>query len=113
MAKKKKAIGSDPLSENNQIMREFYKPSKNLKGKTSSKPVKQFTGKPASQYAGKSEKQPLVKATFYLNPENILALEELRLKAIKEQGEKIDKSTLVREAINLLVSQQASIPVKQ
>jgi hypothetical protein len=46
-----------------------------------------------------------VKATFYLNPEQVVALEELRLKHFKETGDKVDKSELVRKAIDLLASQ--------
>lgn len=46
-----------------------------------------------------------VKATFYLNPDQVLALEELRLKRFKETGDKVDKSQLVREAIDLLAKQ--------
>lgn len=48
--------------------------------------------------------QELVKATFYLTPENIIALEELKLK-LRKQGAKVDKSELVRRAIDLLTSQ--------
>ena len=77
-----------------------------------------FTGgpekpsKPAKRRARKTtpEKPPepevnRVKATFYLNPEQVVALEELRLKHFKEKGEKIDKSELVRKAIDLLAKQ--------
>ena len=53
---------------------------------------------PATQQDGK-----LVKATFYLTPEHLLTLERLRL-ARKEQGQKVDKSALVREAIERLQS---------
>ena len=52
--------------------------------------------------AGKG--QELVKATFYLTPAHVIALEELRLK-LRKQGEKVDKSELVRRAIDLLVQQ--------
>ena len=55
------------------------------------------TRMPASQHA--SEPAPeLVKATFYLTPELIMKLEQVRL-ARKRRGEKVDKSALVREAI--------------
>lgn len=77
-----------------------------------------FTGaqeearKPAKRGPRKKEppKQPApkihrVKATFYLNPEQVLTLEELRWKHFKETGDKIDKSELVRKAIDLLASQ--------
>jgi len=49
----------------------------------------------------------LVKATFYLTPEHIMTLEQVRLKR-KQRGEKVDKSALVREAINYLTGELAS-----
>lgn len=48
--------------------------------------------------------QELVKATFYLTPAHVIALEELKLK-LRKQGEKADKSELVRRAIDLLIEQ--------
>ena len=62
-----------------------------------SKQVSQSTSKPAQQ---------LVKATFYLTPENIMQLEQLRL-ARMQKGEKVDKSALVREAIEKITSMPA------
>jgi hypothetical protein len=41
----------------------------------------------------------LVKATFYLKPDQVLKLEQLRLER-RQRGQKIDKSALVREAID-------------
>ena len=61
-------------------------------------PVSQHAVMSATQQDGK-----LVKATFYLTPEHLLTLERLRL-ARKEQGQKVDKSALVREAIERLQS---------
>ena len=55
---------------------------------------------PASQQASKPASTPeLVKATFYLTPGQIMKLEQLRLARL-QQGQKIDKSALVREAID-------------
>lgn len=45
----------------------------------------------------------LVKATFYLEEAQVLALEELRL-ARRQRGEKADKSALVREALDRLIA---------
>lgn len=45
----------------------------------------------------------LVKATFYLEEAQVLALEQLRLTR-RQRGDKVDKSALVREAINGLVA---------
>lgn len=73
--------------------------------KQASKTAGQLTSKPASQHTGK-----LAKATFYLRPEQILKLEEIRLEAMREGKARLDKSALVREAIDLLVSQYAGKP---
>ena len=71
------------------------------------------TTKLESQQDSKPAKQRLVKATFYLTPENITSLEELKLRELKETGERVDKSELVRRAIDLLVEQHNSKPVRQ
>ena len=62
-----------------------------------STPVTPPTSKPLNQ---------LVKATFYLTPENIMQLEHLRIERL-QKGEKVDKSALVREAIEKLTSKPA------
>ncbi len=59
-----------------------------------SEPVKQQAVKPAVE---------LVKATFYLTPDLVLKLEEVRLTRLRG-GVKVDKSALVREAIEQLAS---------
>ncbi len=58
------------------------------------KTVRQDTGTPVS---------PLVKATFYLTPDLIMKLEEVRIERLR-RGQRIDKSALVREAIDQLAS---------
>ncbi len=45
------------------------------------------------------------KATFYLQPDHQVALDELKLK-LKKRGIKTDKSQLVKQAIDLLVEQE-------
>jgi hypothetical protein len=65
-----------------------------------SKSTQQETGILASQLAGPA-KPELVKATFYLTPDLILKLEELRMERLR-RGEKVDKSALVREALDRL-----------
>ena len=57
---------------------------------------------PASQQAGTPASQ-LVKATFYLTPELVLKLEQIRFDRL-QRGERVDKSALVREAIDRLAS---------
>ena len=57
---------------------------------------------PASQHVSKPAlSDELVKATFYLTPGQIMKLEQLRLTR-RQQGQKVDKSALVREAIDAL-----------
>jgi len=57
-------------------------------------PVAQSTSEPVSQ---------LVKATFYLTPDLVLKLEEVRMERLR-RGQRVDKSALVREAIQQLAS---------
>ncbi|MCS7198089.1 MAG: hypothetical protein NZ930_05370 [Candidatus Bipolaricaulota bacterium] len=79
--KPRRSIAHDPLAES-EIMRDFYKPT------TSEEP-----------------KPGLVKATFYLAPEDVIALEELQLQIRKRTGRKANKSELMREAIALLLKE--------
>ena len=56
----------------------------------------------ANQHVSKSAPtDELVKATFYLTPGQIMKLEQLRLTR-RQRGHKVDKSALVREAIDAL-----------
>ena len=76
-------------------------------GQDDSIPVsQQKASKPADELPTK------VKATFYLWPDDITALEELKLEHWKQAGEKTDKSQLIRQAIKLLKDQYASKPAK-
>ena len=59
---------------------------------TAEAPAPQQDSTPAPQF---------VKATFYLTPELILKLEQVRFDRL-QRGEKTDKSALVREAIERL-----------
>jgi hypothetical protein len=61
--------------------------------------VSQQDDQPAGQDAGKPAH--LVKATFYLTPALVMKLEEIRFARMRG-GERVDKSALVREAIELL-----------
>lgn len=81
--KPRRSIAHDPLAES-EIMKAFYKPSA----------VKSSEAAPG-----------LVKATFYLAPDDVIALEELQLQIRKRHGRKANKSELMREAIALLVKE--------
>ena len=68
------------------------------------KPAKPRASKKAPEKPAEPEVNR-VKVTFYLNPEQVVALEELRLQHFKDTREKIDKSELVRKAIDLLAKE--------
>lgn len=82
--KTRRSIAHDPLAES-EIMKDFYKP------KSRTNPEESAPG--------------LVKATFYLAPDDVIALEELQLRIRKREGRKANKSELMREAIALLVKE--------
>jgi DNA-binding TFAR19-related protein (PDSD5 family) len=74
-----------------------------------SKPVNQQTSVPVQQQASETasqedDKTVFMKATYYITPEQDLKLDRVRL-ARKTLGEKIDKSGLIRELIDMLVEQ--------
>ncbi len=58
--------------------------------------------KPEVEIKNSENKENLVKATFYLAVDQITTLEVIQLNQRKNTGSKPDKSSLVREAINLL-----------
>lgn len=107
---KKPIVTSKPVSQHTGIpvMKPKHKASITASQHTSkpvsqqrSKPkVKGNTSIPVSQHTG-----ILTKATFYIYPEQIIDLEKLRLNHLTTKKEKIDKSELVRQAINMLVTQ--------
>jgi hypothetical protein len=82
---------SKPVEQNTVLMVNQY----------TNKPEEQDTGLPVEQEAGKPV---FMKATYYITPEQDLKLEQIRL-ARRERGQRVDKSALIREAINLLVNQ--------
>ena len=65
-----------------------------------------FSGQQTSEAVSQQTAKPtvdLVKATFYLTPDLVMKLEEVRMKRLRD-GIKMDKSALVREAIEQLAS---------
>ncbi len=80
--KPRRSLAHDPLAES-EIMKDFYRSSKSPGGAT----------------------PKLVKATFYLSPDDVITLEELQLTIRKRTGRKVNKSELMREAIALLVKE--------
>ena len=60
---------------------------------------------PSSHLATQPAKQRRIKATFYLRPDDIIAIDEMQTKRFRAQGKKPEKSELVSEAIQLLAQQ--------
>lgn len=75
---------------------------------SNSKPVKQLTVQEPEHLDSKPVKQQRIKATFYLQPEDIIAIDEMQTKRFRENRKKPEKSELVSEAIQLLLRQQNS-----
>lgn len=49
-------------------------------------------------------KEKLVKATYYIRPEHVIALERIQLAERQRLGKRRDKSDLIQEAIGLLIA---------
>src|SRR6266516_5255062 len=75
------------------------RPNSLLVEQTTSKTVNQDTSEQVNQNAGKVE---FMKATYYITPEQDMKLERMRL-ARRQRGVKVDKSALIREAIDQLL----------
>ena len=61
-------------------------------------PVKHLDSKPA--------KPRRIKATFYLHPEDIIAIDEMQTQRFRAHGKKPEKSELVSEAIQAFSKQR-------
>ncbi len=59
----------------------------------------------SKQPNGKTAKQQRIKATYYLSPDDIVAIDTMQTKRFKQVGKKPEKSDLVSEAIQLLFRQ--------
>src|SRR5215510_10535998 len=59
----------------------------------------------ANQLDSKPAKRRRIKATFYLYPEDIIAIDEMQTRRFREHGKKPEKSELVSEAIQVLSQQ--------
>lgn len=56
----------------------------------------------ATNRTPKQAEKPLVKATYYIRPEQVIALESIQLEERQKTGKRKDKSELVQEALDLL-----------
>lgn len=70
-----------------------------------SETVNQPTVQTARQLDKKPAKQQRIKATFYLSPADIIAIDKMQTAKFEKNGKKPEKSELVSEAIQLLFKQ--------
>jgi hypothetical protein len=78
---------------------------KTLKQKAT-QPVNQKNTQTEEHLTGKPEKQQRTKATYYLDMEDIIAIDTLQIQRYRATGKKPEKSELVSEAIQLLFKQK-------
>lgn len=63
------------------------------------------TPREADATPGEPEPTPkLVKATYYIRPEQVIALESIQLAERQRLGRRRDKSELIQEALDLLIA---------
>jgi hypothetical protein len=98
-AKKKPSVYSRALQQVQQAEQdEQEQPASQTSRQAEVLPVKHLDSKPA--------KPRRIKATFYLHPEDIIAIDEMQTKRFREHGKKPEKSELVSEAIQALSKQR-------
>jgi hypothetical protein len=71
-------------------------------------PVKQLDIQTATHTDSKPEKQQRTKGTYYLDMEDIIAIDTIQTKRYRATGKKPEKSEIVSEAIQLLFKQENS-----
>ena len=97
-ARKKPSVYSRALQQVQQPQHdEQEQPASQTSSQSDVLTVKQLDSKPA--------KPRRIKATFYLRPEDIIAIDEMQTKRFREHGKKPEKSELVSEAIQALSKQ--------
>ena len=97
-ARKKPSVYSRALKQVQQAQPDEHEhPDSQTSKQSDSLTVKQLDSKPA--------KPRRIKATFYLRPEDIIAIDEMQTKRFREHGKKPEKSELVSEAIQALSKQ--------
>jgi hypothetical protein len=94
-ARKKPSVYSRALHEVQQAQQE----------QSDSQTSRQSDVLTANQFDSKPAKPRRIKATFYLYPEDIIAIDEMQTKRFREHGKKPEKSELVSEAIQALSKQ--------
>ena len=94
-ARKKPSVYSRALKQVQQEGREHL----------DSQPVNQQDSLTVRRLDSQPAKPRRIKATFYLHPEDIIAIDEMQTKRFREHGKKPEKSELVSEAIQVLSQQ--------
>jgi hypothetical protein len=97
-ARKKPSVYSRALQQVQQAQEEEQ-------GQRDSETVKHQDVLPSRQLDSKPAKPRRIKATFYLHPEDIIAIDEMQTKRFREHGKKPEKSELVSEAIQAFSKQ--------
>jgi hypothetical protein len=115
MARKKKpSVYSLALKQVQQANPdEQEQPTIQVSKQQDSQTARQPTVQTSEHLNSKPAKQQRIKATFYLQPEDIIAIDEMQTKRFREKGKKPEKSELVSEAIQLLSKQQDSQTARQ
>jgi hypothetical protein len=119
--KKKTGISKNPLFTKTEELTSDS--SSQFQEENTSMPLPQYTGEPASQHPSLpaqqqnttpasqpagipvSQQASKIKATFYLHPSQIKALEEIKFKLSQKYNIKVDKSFLVRFALKSLINE--------
>jgi hypothetical protein len=97
-AKKKPSVYSRALHQVQQAQQDEQEQS-------ASQTSRQSEVLTARQLDSQPAKPRRIKATFYLYPEDIIAIDEMQTKRFREHGKKPEKSELVSEAIQALSKQ--------
>lgn len=58
---------------------------------------------PSKKQEAENDKQEVAKVTLYIRPDQVLALEHIQLVERKRTGARRDKSSLIQEALDLLI----------
>ena len=97
-ARKKPSVYTRALKQVQQAQQEEQ-------GQRDSETVKHQDVLTSRQLDSQPAKPRRIKATFYLHPEDIIAIDEMQTKHFREHGKKPEKSELVSEAIQVLSQQ--------
>lgn len=75
-----------------------------------SQPTEQMKVETGTHEANRTDKYERIKATFYLNPQDVIAIDQMLIEAFKKSGRKPERSHIVSEAIQYLFRQKSGQP---